>query len=73
MGQDIGKVCQYAQWRLQAIYPHHTTKGRPVMQKTLPILIIGADGKTERRIANTLSRQGYAVRHGTRNAPIPFD
>lgn len=43
------------------------------MRKTLPILVIGANGKTGRRIANTLSEQGYAVRHGTRNAPIPFD
>lgn len=43
------------------------------MQKNLPILVIGATGKTGRRIANILSEQGYSVRHGTRNAPLPFD
>lgn len=40
---------------------------------TQPILIIGANGKTGRRIAKTLSERGYSVRHGTRSAPIPFD
>jgi uncharacterized protein YbjT (DUF2867 family) len=40
---------------------------------TQPILIIGANGKTGRRIAKTLSERSYSVRHGTRSAPIPFD
>ena len=40
---------------------------------TQPILIIGANGKTGRRIAKTLSERGYSVRPGTRSAPIPFD
>ncbi|SHL78800.1 Uncharacterized conserved protein YbjT, contains NAD(P)-binding and DUF2867 domains [Roseovarius marisflavi] len=40
---------------------------------TQPILIIGANGKTGRRIAKTLSERGYCVRPGTRSAPIPFD
>ncbi|MBV1866894.1 MAG: NAD(P)H-binding protein [Marinosulfonomonas sp.] len=41
--------------------------------QTQPILVIGATGKTGRRIAKTLSENGYTVRHGTRAAPIPFD
>ena len=40
---------------------------------TQPILIIGANGKTGRRIAKSLSERGYSVRPGTRSAPIPFD
>lgn len=38
-----------------------------------PILVIGSTGKTGRRIANTLTARGFVVRHGSRNAPIPFD
>ncbi len=38
-----------------------------------PILVIGSTGKTGRRIAGKLSARGYSVRHGSRNAPIPFD
>jgi len=38
-----------------------------------PILVIGATGKTGRRIAKSLTQQGHCVRHGTRGAPIPFD
>lgn len=41
--------------------------------QTQPILVIGASGKTGSRIANTLSRRGFDVRKGTRNAAIPFD
>lgn len=38
-----------------------------------PILVIGASGKTGRRIAESLSAEGHNVRPGTRNAAIPFD
>lgn len=38
-----------------------------------PILVIGATGKTGRRIAARLAEQGHAVRRGSRSAPIPFD
>ncbi len=41
--------------------------------QTQPILVIGANGKTGRRIADSLRAQGYNMRPGTRNAPIPFD
>jgi len=41
--------------------------------QTQPILIIGASGKTGRRIATLLAARGYSVRPGTRRAPIPFD
>lgn len=38
-----------------------------------PILVIGSTGKTGRRIAKTLTERGFPVRHGSRNAAIPFD
>ena len=38
-----------------------------------PILVIGATGKTGRRIAAGLRARGFAVREGSRSAPIPFD
>lgn len=38
-----------------------------------PILIIGATGKTGRRIADKLSTLGYNVRHGSRYSATPFD
>lgn len=41
--------------------------------QTSPILVIGASGKTGRRIVNSLDKRGHAVRPGTRRAPIPFD
>lgn len=40
---------------------------------TAPILVIGATGKTGRRIVATLTAQGHTVRSGSRTAPIPFD
>ncbi|WP_136658246.1 NmrA family NAD(P)-binding protein [Nitratireductor sp. XY-223] len=40
---------------------------------TSPILVIGATGKTGRRIAQKLEDAGHTVRHGSRNAAIPFD
>ncbi|MCH8111196.1 MAG: NmrA family NAD(P)-binding protein [Proteobacteria bacterium] len=38
-----------------------------------PILVIGSTGKTGQRIAKTLAELGFSVRHGSRNAAIPFD
>ena len=38
-----------------------------------PILVIGSNGKTGRRIATKLSALGYPVRKGSRSAAIPFD
>ena len=38
-----------------------------------PILVIGSTGKTGARVAARLEAKGLAVRHGSRNAPIPFD
>ncbi len=37
------------------------------------ILVLGATGKTGRRIAQRLSGQGHAVRHGSRRSDPPFD
>lgn len=41
--------------------------------QTPPILVIGATGKTGRRIAAKLSERSYEVRAVSRHAPIPFD
>ncbi len=38
-----------------------------------PILVVGATGKTGGRVASRLTALGHEVRHGTRNAAIPFD
>jgi len=38
-----------------------------------PILVLGATGKTGRRIAQRLAEQGHPVRHGSRHADPPFD
>ncbi len=38
-----------------------------------PILVIGSSGKTGRRIVERLAARGAPVRHGSRQAPIPFD
>lgn len=38
-----------------------------------PILVIGATGKTGRRIAAKLGERQIAVRPGSRQSPIPFD
>lgn len=38
-----------------------------------PILVIGANGKTGRRIVTSLSARGIPVRPGSRSAAIPFD
>ena len=40
---------------------------------TSPILVIGATGKTGRRVAAKLDAQGHSVRRGARRAQIPFD
>lgn len=36
-------------------------------------LVIGATGKTGRRVAERLEARGLTIRRGTRGAPIPFD
>jgi uncharacterized protein YbjT (DUF2867 family) len=41
--------------------------------QTKPILVIGATGKTGRRVAAKLEAKGMPVRRGTRNSPTPFD
>ncbi|WP_434462688.1 NmrA family transcriptional regulator [Serratia plymuthica] len=41
--------------------------------KTSPILVLGATGKTGSRVAARLQQQGVAVRPGHRGAAIPFD
>src|SRR6056297_470483 len=41
--------------------------------QTQPILVIGATGKTGRRVATKLAASGHAVRHGSRNSTTPFD
>jgi uncharacterized protein YbjT (DUF2867 family) len=41
--------------------------------QTPPILIIGSTGKTGSRVAARLQQMGFDVRHGSRNAAIPFD
>ncbi len=41
--------------------------------QTLPILVIGASGKTGSRIATRLAQKGHNVRRGSRSAPTPFD
>lgn len=38
-----------------------------------PILVIGSTGKTGRRIAMQLAKQGFPVRHGSRHSATPFD
>ena len=38
-----------------------------------PILVLGATGKTGRRIVERLSTKGCAVRKGSRQADPPFD
>ena len=38
-----------------------------------PILILGATGKTGRRIVRRLSEKGHAVRKGSRQSDPPFD
>ncbi len=40
---------------------------------TAPILVIGSTGKTGSRIARTLTRRGFDVRHGSRRSAVPFD
>lgn len=41
--------------------------------KTAPILVLGATGKTGSRVAARLQQQGVAIRAGHRGAVIPFD
>ncbi|WP_299785777.1 NAD(P)H-binding protein [uncultured Marivita sp.] len=38
-----------------------------------PVLVIGATGKTGRRVAAQLDARGVPVRRGSRNSAIPFD
>ncbi|MFC3612894.1 NmrA family NAD(P)-binding protein [Lutimaribacter marinistellae] len=38
-----------------------------------PILVIGATGKTGRRVASRLEARGISVRHGSRSSATPFD
>lgn len=38
-----------------------------------PILVIGATGKTGRRVATQLETLGHSVRRGSRNSATPFD
>jgi len=40
---------------------------------TSEILVIGATGKTGRRVVQRLEARGLPVRHGTRRSSIPFD
>lgn len=40
---------------------------------TDPILVIGATGKTGRRVAQRLESRGHAVRHGSRRSETPFE
>lgn len=41
--------------------------------QTSPILVIGATGKTGRRIVQRLQQRNYPVREGARHTPIRFD
>ena len=41
--------------------------------QTKPILVIGATGKTGRRVAAKLEAKGVPVRRGSRNSATPFD
>lgn len=40
---------------------------------TAPVLVIGATGKTGRRVADKLAAKGVAVRRGARGSATPFD
>lgn len=40
---------------------------------TSEILVIGATGKTGKRVVERLEARGISPRHGTRRSPIPFD
>ncbi len=41
--------------------------------QTRPILVIGATGKTGRRVAEKLEARGLPVRRGSRRSAVPFD
>jgi uncharacterized protein YbjT (DUF2867 family) len=41
--------------------------------QTRPVLVIGATGKTGRRIVRLLEQPGVPVRPGARRSPVPFD
>ena len=43
------------------------------MTEQTPILVLGATGKTGRRIAQRLADRGLPVRHGSRSGTPPFD
>ena len=40
---------------------------------TQPTLVLGATGKTGRRVAQRLTARGLPVRAGSRSANLPFD
>ncbi|RKN47952.1 SDR family oxidoreductase [Micromonospora endolithica] len=40
---------------------------------TSPVLVLGATGRTGRRVAERLTARGLPVRAGSRSAPVPFD
>jgi uncharacterized protein YbjT (DUF2867 family) len=52
---------------------YRNTQAREFPMQDRPILVIGATGKTGRRVANRLEARGIAVRRGSRNSAIPFD
>lgn len=43
------------------------------MSSDKPVLVLGASGKTGRRVAERLRRRGLAVRPGSRSGEPPFD
>ena len=43
------------------------------MSTTTPTLVLGATGKTGRRVVERLRRRGLDVRAGSRSGPPPFD
>jgi len=50
-----------------------TTNEHPTASPEAPILVLGATGKTGRRVVERLTALGRSVRPGSRSAAIPFD